>query len=352
MDGVRVSQFKIEFDGESLITPETLANHVASPAATTHENQLIIAKAEIALILNITQQQVDQGQDPGKIIDRLARSLHETRGKFHPMVWQEIIPIVQNHELMDFFQQDPFTRWSFDKPRGYSGDAQLLDFIYGHPSVAHAIDKASPVGLALYDYTKDASSSVAVRERRDLLTRHVDEIAAERGPDTEILTIAAGHLREANRSEALKQGQLKRWVALDQDPLSIGSITKDFSGTCIEAIDGSVKGLLTGAHEIGKFDFIYAAGLYDYLTHKVSVKLTRRCMQMLKPGGVFLFANFAEEIGVDGYMETFMNWGLLLRSEADMWNIIDGSVDRNTVDASVFYGENRNIVYGLMKKHD
>lgn len=346
-----MNQFKTEFDGESLITPETLANHVALPTAGEHEDQLIIAKAELAVVLNITKQQVEQGQDPSKIIDWLARSLHETRRKFHPMVWHEIIPIAQNHELMDFFLQDPFTRWSFEKPRGYSGDAQLLDFIYGHPSVASKIDEASPVGLALYDYTKDASSSVAVRERRDLLTRQVDEIAAARGPDTEILTIAAGHLREANRSNALAEGQIKRWVALDQDPLSIGSITKDFSGTCIEAIDGSVKGLLTGAHEIGKFDFIYAAGLYDYLTHKVSVKLTRRCMEMLKPQGVFLFANFAEEIGVDGYMETFMNWGLLLRSEADMWSIIDGSVDRNTVEASVFYGENRNIVYGILKKH-
>ena len=47
---------------------------------------------------------------------------------------------------------------------------------------------------------------------------------------------------------------------------------------------------------------------------------------------------------------TFMDWILLLRSEADMWNIIDRCVDRNTVEARVFFGENRNVLYGVIEK--
>ena len=260
------------------------------------------------------------------------------------------MPIAQNHRVAEFLFQDPFTRWSFEKPRGYSGDAQLLDFIYGHSSIAEEVAKASPLGRTLYDCTKTSQSSFAVRERRDLLAHRVDEIAAARGRGTEILTIAAGHLREANRSIALKEHRIKRWVALDQDPLSVGSIARDFRRTSVEAIDGSVRGLLTNAYRLGRFDFIYAAGLYDYLPESVAVKLTQKCLQMLKPNGVFLFANFAQDISDDGYMETFMNWALLLRSEADMWNIINASVDRNTVEASVQFGANRNIVYGIVRK--
>ena len=78
--------------------------------------------------------------------------------------------------------------------------------------------------------------------------------------DLEVLTIAAGHLREADASEALREGRIKRWVALDQDPLSVGSITRDFSGKPVEASDGSVRGLLDNAYELGQFDLIYAAG--------------------------------------------------------------------------------------------
>lgn len=71
---------------------------------------------------------------------------------------------------------------------------------------------------------------------------------------------------------------------------------------------------------------------------------------MLKPNGVFLFANFARDIHVDGYMETFMNWALLLRSEFDMWQIIHASADREAIEARVQFGANRNVVYGIIQK--
>ena len=337
-------------DGESLITPSAISGRIFAERDENFDEQLKIGRAELALVLNLAQQQFASGHEPREIIHRVAAALHETREKYHSSVWKELIDLAQNHAVSDCFLQDPFTRWSFEKPRGYSGDAQLLDFIYEHPSVASEIASASPVGAALYEYTKNASSSVAVRERRDILTRYVDEIAQARGPETEILTVAAGHLREANASVALKSGGIKRWVALDQDPLSIGAITRDFGGTCVEAIDGSVRGLLARHHKLGSFDFVYAAGLYDYLVDKVAIKLTQRCLDMVKPGGTFLFANFSEDIGVDGYMESFMNWALLLRTKADMWKIITESVDPATVEANVFLGENHNVVYGVIRK--
>lgn len=338
------------FDGESLITPETISDEIFDTRASNFEEKFLLAQADVSLVLNLAHQQFVNGRAPQDIIHNVAGQLHFLREKYHSGVWREIIPIIQDHEVSDYFLQDPFTLWSFEKPRGYSGDAQLLDFIYGHESVQDRIAAASPLGMALYEYTKDASSSVAVRERRDILTKYVDQIAASVGNDAEILTIAAGHLREANRSVALAEAKIRRWVALDQDPLSVGAITRDFAGTCIEAVDGSVRGILSGRQQLGTFDFVYAAGLYDYLVDKVSIKLTRRCLDMLKPGGTFLFANFSQDIGVDGYMESFMNWALLLRTEEDMWRIINASIDPEAFEAEVFFGENRNIVYGVIRK--
>lgn len=338
------------FDGESLITPEAMAKEIFSSDTGNFQENFELGKGEVALILNLASQQISSGQAPRKIIHEMAGRLHQLRNKYDSGVWLTLVPIIQSHPVSEYFLQDPFTYWSHEKPRGYSGDAQLLDFIYGHPSVQSRIDAASPIGAELYAYTRDASSSVAVRERRDILTKYVDELAERHGPETEILTIAAGHLREANRSKALADGKIKRWVALDQDPLSIGAITRDFGHTCITAVDGSVRGILSGRQQFGTFDFVYAAGLYDYLVDKVSIKLTRRCLDMLKPGGTFLFANFSQDIGVDGYMESFMNWALLLRTEQDMWNIINASADPSTIEAEVFFGENRNIVYGVIRK--
>ena len=44
-----------------------------------------------------------------------------------------------------------------------------------------------------------------------------------------------------------------------------------------------------------------------------------------------------------------MRWPLLLRSESEMWDIINASVDRNSVDASVHFGANRTILYAAIK---
>jgi SAM-dependent methyltransferase len=342
---------KMNFDGHSLITPDAISDEIFGGSVSDGEKLLEQAKSELHLSLALVQQLIDSGAEPQTIVHRTAGLMHQIRHKLHPSIWREIIPLVQAHPTREFFRQDPFTRWSFDKPRGYSGDAQLLDFIYGHPSVDAYIAQSSDVGLALYDYTKDASSSVAVRERRDLLTSFVDKAAMRSIEKPEVLTIAAGHLREANRSVALRENRLKRWVALDQDSQSIGSIARDFAGTAIEAVDGSVRSILSRHHNLGEFDLVYAAGLYDYLIDKVAIKLTQRCLDMLKPGGSFLFANFAEEITVDGYMETYMNWALLLRSEADMWRIIHASADPSEFTSEVFFGENRNIVYGVIRRN-
>lgn len=338
------------FDGQSLITAEMLAGGLRRGNAEHHGAAFETARAELALVLLTTQQQIEQAKDPAEIIRRLMSHLEGMHGRLHPDVWQALIPVAQNHPIMKYFLEDPLTRWSFTKPRGYSGDAQLLDYIYCDPHVAEDVANASDLGKALYSYTQNVPSCVAARERRDLLTRYVDEAAEKAGAETEVLAIAAGHLREANRSAALAGGRLKRWVALDQDPLSVGLIARDFQGTAVEAVDGSVRTVLTRGHKLGKFDLIYASGLYDYLQHNVAVKLTKTCLQMLKPNGTFLFANYAEGNPDAGYRETFMDWVLLLRSEVDMWNIINASVDRNAVEAQVYFGENRNVLYAVIEK--
>ena len=36
-----------------------------------------------------------------------------------------------NHPIRDLLHQDPFTYRAFAKPRGYAGDAVMMDYIYG-----------------------------------------------------------------------------------------------------------------------------------------------------------------------------------------------------------------------------
>jgi SAM-dependent methyltransferase len=345
-----VSDVKIAFDGQSLITPDSIAATVFSTSVDATDKDLALARAEMALHLRVAEQQFEQKTAVGQIMLRLLTGLHEIRNRFSPKVWEQLIPVAQNHAIARHFHEDPFTRWSFEKPRGYSGDAGLLDFIYGHPSVQPMLDAASPMGKEVHAFTSQSPACVAVRERRDLLAQFVDDVASSRGGEAEILTIAAGHLREGSMSQALKDKTIKRWIALDQDPMSVGAVASEFAGTAVEAVNGSVRTVLTRAQTLGTFDFVYAAGLYDYLADEVAIKLSQRCLQMLKPNGTFLFANFSQEVPDDGYMETFMNWALLLRSEEDMWRIMRATTEGLDVECSLRFGQNKNIVYGIIRK--
>ncbi|MBY4590062.1 MULTISPECIES: class I SAM-dependent methyltransferase [Rhizobium] len=331
-------------DGESLVAPGEI-RRAARRFAATNPSDLIVAKAELAVSLDLSIRQFRSGVEPRAIIERLSEALHQLRRRFHPEVWDVIVPIAQSHPVAHYLHQDPLTRWSFEKPRGYSGDARLLDFIYGRPEIEDDVASSSTLGRSIYAYTRNASSSVAVRERRDILARRVDEIASARPGSTEVLAIASGHLREGPLSHALGAGAIKRWVAVDQDPMSVGTVARDFAGTSVEALNGSVKSLLAGRHALGMFDFVYAAGLYDYLPDAVAIKLTKKCVSMLKPGGTFLFANFSPATDVDGYMETFMNWALLLRSEHEMGLIASESAAGADLKVSVWPGTNRSVVY-------
>lgn len=342
---------ELKIDEHSLITSELVKTHSAASNDIVDAHELKERAAQLAILLNLAHQAFVRQEPAAQIVHRLAGRLHELRRQATPAVWQLLIPLAQQHGVSEYLMQDPFTRWSFEKPRGYSGDASLLDIYYKHSSADETLASSTPLGQEIYAYTSEAASSVAGRERRDILARTVDETAGQ-VENAEVLAIACGHLREAELSAALREGKLKRWVGLDQDLISVGTVNRDLAGTVVEAVDGSVRGILRRTYSLGTFDLVYASGLYDYLPRSVGIRLLQRAMELVKPGGEFLFANFSDEITTDGYMETFMDWPLILRSADDMWDIINSAIDRNSVDAHVYYGSNRNIVYGKLRKLD
>jgi hypothetical protein len=59
----------------------------------------------------------------------------------------------------------------------------------------------------------------------------------------------------------------------------------------IEPYRGSLLTLLRPGNPLGTFDLIYSAGLYDYLSADVALRLTAKLATMLKPEGRLLIAN-------------------------------------------------------------
>jgi extracellular factor (EF) 3-hydroxypalmitic acid methyl ester biosynthesis protein len=107
------------------------------------------------------------------------------------------------HPIKDLLHRDSFTRHAYSKPRGYPGDAELLDYIYEPQSM----EISDSVGKRIAAYTTNAAAPRAARQRRDIIAELIDFVANEKRRNPRILSLACGDLREAGMSHALKTGR-------------------------------------------------------------------------------------------------------------------------------------------------
>ncbi|MBI4582317.1 MAG: class I SAM-dependent methyltransferase [Planctomycetes bacterium] len=276
----------------------------------------------------------------------LLDGLQQVRREMSPQEWrvfcEEVVP---KHGLAEVIRQDPFTLHSVRKPRGYAGDAELLDYIYGHRSA-----QTTTIGKDIFAFTTNTPACRAVRRRAEVIAGIIDSLAEERGP-IRVLSIACGHLREADMSGALRQGKIREYAAFDQDPDSLAHVDRRLGGRNVRTVRGSIGELLLGRHKsLYGYDFVYAAGLYDYLTQRLATRMTSWMFDATGPGGLTLLTNFLRDNAGAGYMEAFMEWELILRSPNELIDTARQLPADQIADQSVYTDELGMVVYVELRR--
>ena len=271
----------------------------------------------------------------------LLRGLCEIRREMPQDNWQRFCKeIVPAHELTKLIRQDPFTFHSVKKPRGYAGDASLLDYIYGQRSI-----HSTSLGKHICEFTTNTPPCRAVRKRARIIAGIIDRVAWKRD-SLRILSVACGHLREAEMSKAVKQGKVREYVAFDQDTESLAHIDRQFIGSRVKTVHGSIIDLLMGRYKhLGGFDLVYAAGLYDYLSRKLATRLTTWMFKATRPGGMTLLTNFLPDTVGTGYMEAFMEWNLIYRSPEELVDTVQRIPSDEIADKSVYVEDNGRVAF-------
>jgi hypothetical protein len=172
---------------------------------------------------------------------------------------------------------------------------------------------------------------------------------ASRGGDS-VFALAAGHLREVELSRAVQNGQIARFLAMDQDWASLAVVARDYARLGINAVAGSVRDLLSGKAQPGTFDFVYAAGLFDYLGAPAATALTRKLFDMTRPGGMLLIPNFKTGARDTGYMEAFMDWRLIYRDHDDMRALASALPADRVAGVDIFDDDDDTIAFLLVSK--
>lgn len=166
--------------------------------------------------------------------------------------------VCQRHPLHQIALQDPFTARAFNKPRGYAGDAVMLDYIYRPRHL-----QLSELGAAVHMMTTGVSAARSILWRRDHLGAEISKTAG-RVRNGRILSVASGHLRELDIVRSMVPHRDFEIVALDQDGKSLQEAVNSNPDFNIRPLNKSISYLFK-AEDNSKYDLIYSAGLFDYL---------------------------------------------------------------------------------------
>jgi extracellular factor (EF) 3-hydroxypalmitic acid methyl ester biosynthesis protein len=215
---------------------------------------------------------------------------------------------LSEHSLHSLLMEDPYSWRAAAKPRGYAGDAMLIDLIYDR----QAPEQTSSVGRKLFDITTAFPPAEAVRYRRSIME---EKLAKAFLQGKRICSLACGHFREGDQ---LIGEDLRTITLVDQDAHSLAYIEGNHGGN-VHVVEANVLRYLRSAASQGiKFDLIYTLGLTDYLDDRAMRLLHKLMRACLAPGGQIFLANFVPDHLARGWMDAVMDWHLIYRTEDEL----------------------------------
>lgn len=248
-------------------------------------------------------------------------ALEKARGDMALKEWNDF---AKNSRILKkwryFLSLDPYTRWAYMKPRGYPGDATLMDFAYRHRSIKKYIKSAGPIGELIYQYTSGAAQSESARQRISLIKEKITEQIEIRGNIT-ILSVASGHARELEGLYFQHRSFIKNFTAIDTDAASLDEVRGSARDIPVTLIKKNILKIRPSS-DLTSGDFVYSLGLFDYLELDHAVRVLNTMWKETNSKGVLIVANLAPDAANLGYCEAIMDWWMVPRSRQDMENLI------------------------------
>ncbi len=248
-----------------------------------------------------------------ELVRGFTRQEHERHGfYFRRNVW-------------DFVLASPFLARTNIRPRGYAGDSLMMRYLYENAYVGDSL-----FGQLLHKHAIESHAAQAVRNRRRLLVEAADAAWQERRDPAKrlrIMSVACGPAWEI-RDMFATAGDCQRFecTLLDQDEEALGeaeaaiAAVSEKVGAPIAAhyLRESVRTMLSTPNlteRFGRHDFIYSMGLFDYLTAPVARTVLKKLYELVEPGGRMIIGNFHVGNPTRIYMDYWMDWALLYRTE-------------------------------------
>ncbi|MFC1619727.1 class I SAM-dependent methyltransferase [Candidatus Neomarinimicrobiota bacterium] len=256
-----------------------------------------------------------------KLVANFTQEEHERHGYyFRRQVWG----FIRESEIM--FRNNI-------KPRGYSGDFEIMRMIYKMDILGN-----STFSRLMHKHPVEHPAAQAVRNRRKLISESLIDAAAHvdlaKGHRLKVLSVACGPAFELKDILATAdECQKYELTLLDQDEQAlreaaalIDEIQEQLQqNIMVTYLQESVRIMMSPrrlSSQWGKYHFIYSMGLFDYLTPPVAKAVISNLYRLLEPGGQLLIGNFHRSNPSRVYMEYWNDWVLFYRTEEDMLSLL------------------------------
>jgi len=316
-------------------------------------------KDEPPSVKNVIQKAIieTEGCNFNKFIDKSLFEL-EAQVKYFSTEEHQIHSFYFRKQLWNFIMCSPLMARSNLKPRGYSGDSEIMKMLYSNEYLGD-----STFAKLLQKHGVEHTAAQSVRNRINLITQLLfnfqKKTLANPTDKLNILSIGSGPALELQKILKSPQDCCKfHFTLFDQDPVALSEalglsvkIGKQLKASVdVDIFKGSVRTLLYSSplkHKAEQFHYIYSLGLFDYLSAPVAKALVSSLYRMLVHGGEMVIGNFHISNPSKYYMEYWCDWVLKLRSEDDL---LEFTSDLSGSNYSIIFENTKSQMFLHIKK--
>jgi extracellular factor (EF) 3-hydroxypalmitic acid methyl ester biosynthesis protein len=263
-------------------------------------------------------------------------AMHEQLEAISGNIEPELRPVHQNYamrQLHPLVLCSPFGYRTFHKPLGYAGDYEMVDMIVRDPYEGGSL-YAKMVNLWFLKQWPAEAHRNRVKYLKGLLLEESLR-GARRGKPIRILNLGCGPAREIQEFLAedvvSDHAQFTLWDFNAETIEHTSGVLEDLKRryarkTDIQIQRKSVHHVLkegsrpvvvsttNGYADSTKYDLIYCAGLFDYLTDRTCKQLTNIFYNWLAPGGRLAVTNVDDSKPFRHMLEFVLDWHLIYRN--------------------------------------
>lgn len=281
----------------------------------------------------------------GELESQMVREINEWMARFDDVSEQVVEDLRPTHrayarrQIHPLVMCSPFVYRTFHKPLGYAGDYEMVNMILHDPWQGTSMFAKLVNVVFLQNPPAEAH-----RHRVHILHRHLIEETqrvAGQGRRLRALNLGCGPAKEVQNfmiEDAISDQADLRLLDFNEETLAFAgqnleSLRKAHhrqTGLTFElkSVNQLLKDALrahTPASE-GGYDYIYCAGLFDYVSDRVCKRLTELFYDMLAPGGKLLTTNVDASKPFRHSMDYLLEWHIIYRNREQMTRLAPDNV--------------------------